>query len=75
MPRFGLAVMRKSARYGATSIRVALKELLAQAAINGRATDAQPLARVIVPVQIADRLIDLGEIEQARKLLHEAEGR
>jgi len=50
-----------------------VKELLAQAAVNARATEASPLARIVVPLRIADRLIDLGEIEQARKLLQEAE--
>ena len=34
---------------------------------------ARPLARIDVPAKLADRLIDSGEIEQARKLLQEAE--
>ncbi len=50
-----------------------VKELLAQAALNARATQARPLARVGVVLTFADRLIDLGEIEHARKLLQEAE--
>ncbi len=50
-----------------------VKELLAQAAINAKATEARPPARIGVLLTFADRLIDLGEIEQARKLLQEAE--
>ena len=41
--------------------------------LSARATEARSLARIAVPVTIADRLIDLGEFEQARKILHEAE--
>ncbi|MFI5459602.1 MAG: hypothetical protein ACHRXM_29610 [Isosphaerales bacterium] len=50
-----------------------VKELLTQAMINARAAEARPVARTALPVQIADRLIDIGEIEQARKLLQDAE--
>ena len=50
-----------------------LKELLAQAMVNAQAPAARPLARIDVPARVADRLIDSGEIEQARKLLQEAE--
>jgi hypothetical protein len=49
---------------------VRLKELLAQATPNVRATTAPPLTRI----NVADRFIDLGEIDQARKLMREAEG-
>ena len=73
MPRSALGVMRKSARPGATSIRRRLKELVAQAMLNAQAPAARPLARIDVPAKLADRLIDSGEIEQARKLLQEAE--
>ncbi len=48
---------------------IRLRELLAQATLNVRAPTAPPVAQIAV----ADRLIDLGEIEQARKLLREAE--
>ena len=47
-----------------------LRELVAQAILNVRAATAPPVARI----NVADRLIDLGEIDQARKLLREAEG-
>ncbi len=50
-----------------------VKELLAQAVLNAKATEARPMARMSVPLTFADRLIDLGEIEQARKLLQEVE--
>ena len=50
-----------------------VQELIAQAMLSARAPQARPLARIAVPAILADRLIDLGEIEQARKLLQQAE--
>lgn len=52
--------------------KIRLREIVDQALLNARAVKS-PIDRLSMYAQIADKLIDLGERERARKLLREAE--